>query len=97
MAAGLPPPATGTSTPVGEAPDIDAEPLGLGVPLLPAGHAEDGIIHIGLGARRDRADDVLGPVERDRRLFALLNERDSLGDDLILELLPFSLTMTNWG
>src|SRR5262245_37953274 len=41
-----------------EAPHVDAEAVRLRIPTIPAGHAEDGVIHGWLGAGRDHTDHI---------------------------------------
>src|SRR5436305_13792993 len=43
---------------VGEAPHVDTEAVGLGIPPIPHRGTEDGVIHRFLGARRDHPHDV---------------------------------------
>ena len=72
---------------VGEASHVDAEAVGLGIPLVPDRDAEDGVIHVLLGAGRNDSHDVDRPPNRDRGIFAGLDQGNRLRDDLVFELL----------
>ena len=59
----------------------------LGSHFVPDGRAEDGVVDAFLGAGRDHAHDIDRTQDRDGRILAGLDQRDGLGDDLVLELL----------
>ena len=71
---------------VGEAADVDAEAVGLGIDPLPDRHAEDGVVDPFLGARAGSSPMMsTAPRSGIDGVLAGLDDRDGLGDHRVFE------------